>query len=102
MPGFDFAALGKAVATARHQRGWSLRQMQAATGIPHMQVKRMEDGIPVGIGTILKACAFLGVDVDDFVRGEPANNFEPGDLPYSQDPIDETEEADPDFCETPI
>lgn len=58
--GFDHAILAMGVKMAMLMRGQSVRQAAEAMGVSSAAIVRLRQAHPVSIGTLLKACGYLG------------------------------------------
>jgi transcriptional regulator with XRE-family HTH domain len=63
--------LGYRLARHRADRGWSLRQAAAASGVPHMTIQRAENGADLRISLIAKLAKTYGTTLDALTAEEP-------------------------------
>jgi len=66
--------LGRIVATARKKKRWSLRQLQAETGIPHTWLTQLEQGVykqpaPDRLGLVVEVLGMPIKPVDRLLGG---------------------------------
>jgi len=65
---FDSKALHEALDRERLARGWSWRQVAAATGVSSSTLTRTREGGRLEVDGMLAMVSWLGVPVDRFVR----------------------------------
>ena len=63
--------LGVRLARHRADRGWSLKQAAAASGVPHMTIHRAEHGADIGVSIAARLAAAYGTTLDALTAEEP-------------------------------
>lgn len=94
--------IGRMIATARHNKGWSLRQLSNETGLSHTWLLKLERGeyVTPAPDRLIRVTDALGVDperIERVVKGQMADSL-PGVRTYfrakydlSQEDIDKIE-----------
>ena len=69
----DQIKIGRFIATRRHERGMTQRELAEALGLSNRTISKWEcgDGLPE-LANILPLCELLGITADELLRGKRA------------------------------